>query len=439
MKIENLKMEVKEFRESKCRPNVALLKSEGAIPPELTAAIGASLSRNPATLSDRVAGIKEKTVKNIMRFFKDYGHSSIGEMGNFIFQVEGVTMLTALQIITYPRFLGQEASTRYINWKKQSHLHINGNEFEDIPKKLFGVYDDVCTELTEKFKKEGMDEKEAKPKIFDIAGGFLPTCAKTSVFVNTNIRDLIDMIVRLKALNTIETGSVANSLIKMIKEEAPNSFSEDMVIKNLTERRESILNSERLLKRNHIYKDNFVDISKFDLTGFHMNQEAWDVDSRNHEGFGDEFGVIDVYDSIAFRDLRDIWRHRVFRKAFYLPPLRKYWFDDWYTRQLPDLLRLKVYSVLGEIYNKVKSTETLVLGETLHPLLPLCAKVNFRLSGTVNHWHYFMGLRSTDKVHPNVLNYVGRTGENFKKKIHTSLIPEGRRLKTNYSIRKKDE
>jgi len=89
-------------------------------PPELQAALGATLSRDPGSIKDRLRKLlgNETTQKRIMDvFFKKYGHNSIGDMGEFMISIEGLSMMGALKAIESPLFNGQEASTRYIDFE----------------------------------------------------------------------------------------------------------------------------------------------------------------------------------------------------------------------------------------------------------------------------------------------------------------------------------
>ena len=191
--------------------------------PEAMAALGASFSRNTKRSAVeqiefflKSKGIDSKKVKeSIMEYFTKYGHGSIRDMAIVFLVFENISVLDSARLLDFARFLGQEISTRYVLQHKLANYFPNfeNPSFEDqyltkdspsvykdpsnTGEDLLSLYKEAFDSLMEEYLKS-MPEKEAKPKALDIAGSILPTSTATSVYIIANVRDLREMVLRLK-------------------------------------------------------------------------------------------------------------------------------------------------------------------------------------------------------------------------------------------------
>jgi hypothetical protein len=103
-------------------------------------------------------------------------------MGYLIFSVEGLSMKGAFYLLENQLFNGQEASTRYLDFSKMGILPVS-KEVDKLSEESMKIYRDLKEKLKKHFmENDGMLEKEAEPRAFDIAGAFLPISARTNVF-----------------------------------------------------------------------------------------------------------------------------------------------------------------------------------------------------------------------------------------------------------------
>jgi hypothetical protein len=100
----------------------------------------------------------------LAKYFVQYNHESIGDCANLTICVENVPLPVAKLIQADPLYNGQESSTRYIDFNTRLENYPEHKE----------LYTKEVTRLTEKFISEGMTEKSARIKAFDIARGILP-------------------------------------------------------------------------------------------------------------------------------------------------------------------------------------------------------------------------------------------------------------------------
>ena len=195
------------------------------INPETQATIGATLSRDPGSIESRlekIFGNKKISQRVLDVYFKKYGHNSIGDMGTVMFSIERLSMLGAFNLVEHTLFNGQEASTRYLNFGEMGFLPIN-SEIDKYSEEAFEKYRYILDFLKNKFIQEGMEEKVAEPKAFDIAGAFLPISARTNVYWYGSIRSTIEKIRELRSGND-EDREVGFAMFEVFQKVCPNSM-----------------------------------------------------------------------------------------------------------------------------------------------------------------------------------------------------------------------
>ena len=394
--------------------------------PELFAAIGASVSRNPASLKERTESLTETAKERILgRYFRDYGHNSVGEMGQIFLSVEGISMPAAWKTISFRRFAGQEASTRYIDFSDQEYVlppSMRKHEyFTHVVDSLFSTYKrvlDLCMEHFTEKSGGGLSEAEARPKAFDIAGGFLPGAAKTNVVITSDIRNLIEQGQMLRSYQEDqELHEVGDALLRTIDALCPNSVPKS-VFDN--EQQDIWKSGSALLSEKLSNTENFcvVDMECFKMRTFSSSMvgKLFQQAHRLSEEF-DHFGVIQARTPISFRSLRDVYRHRMFAKTAKIirPVILSPWlcdskenhyfeavgaFKSHFARDLFLQEIEKVNELMRGVEVEVKKQG---LSEfSLLYVMPMGVRMQVELTGGIGQWLYFLKLRSGKKVHPEV-------------------------------------
>ena len=338
---------------------IAALVSD--IDPETAAALGASLSRNPASLLSRLKNLSAEMRDRILGvFFKGYGHSSVGEMGHLFLTVEGVSMLGAMLSIFFPLFKGQEASTRYIDFRDAEYMLPerirNSKPVRGIVGTWFTLYKEITDYLTDHFEKQGVAEREIKPMVCDITGAFLPIAAKTSAVITSEIRNIIEHAWELQTYGG-EMKLIGDHLLAVVDHLCPNSVNLHEVPERMQYRSwvrgkmEQEMYAEMAL--SNLFRKGEPRITTRNLNTHGLRNflkgeppERF-VDILNAEEIG-RYGSITASAEISYRSLRDLFRHR---------PQTKLWspramvgagmvnggasagvlnFAPWYLEQMPD-------------------------------------------------------------------------------------------------------
>ncbi len=394
--------------------------------PEMFAALGATLSRDPAPLRVRFAELTLKQRDRIIgRYFRNYGHDSIGEMGHLTLAVEDVSMYGALRTIEFARFQGQEASTRYIDFSETRYLlppSLRDNtDAHDTVKGWFSQYRSVLDMLKEEFRKQGMEPKDAEPKAFDIAGAFLPLAARTSVVLTCDIRNLIEHAWEMQSyLGQGEITAIGDHLLRVINHVCPNSvkerdpaeFNTRASLRDCLKNHAFLARDERLV-RSDVPESAEAHFALFDTkrvcSPYIDNLLRLALDSRLSDDFLGRFGTIRCTGSVSMRSLRDLWRHRPYAKSFSLPAESEHVrFAGWYFDQIPSLDKRNevVHSTAGGLTMSRVYWNTFSRSQDILYFLPMGVEVFFEMNGTLDKWLYLLRLRSGVRVHPEVRTIV---------------------------------
>ncbi len=402
--------------------------------PEEVAALGASLSRSLSSMEERISKFTDpKVVKRIMGiFYRGYGHNSVGDMGNFVISFENVSMFAASIILGTRKFEGQEASTRYINFSETGYYKTGNKEIDENSEKCFKIYEKVSETTKRKLIENGMTEKEAEPAAFDIAGGCLPTSARTSVFFSGSIRTLCERLHYLENIKGIrEVTEVAELLRANLTEVIPNS-----VQPKGTETKENLVrdfNKDQKILGKTISASSTI-LKKINLKGWVKNKKLLDLSKKERISPMEHLGIIQAEGVMAFRDFRDLHRHRVFEVNEMIFSLKRFLgFDDFYCNK--DLIGDDNLRDLKELEPNSSTIENSDDYNWLYGL-PMMAKFPYVIRGSVAEFFSMFKTRSSNKVHPNVSNFLLRLVERIKIKFKI-LFPKPQKI--NYTKRAEGE
>lgn len=144
--------------------------------PDTTAMLQALVSRNPHPLDELRPD--EDLRASLRRYYIGYGHQSIGQCGWFTLMIENISMLAAKFIEHHGLFMGQETSTRYVDFSTAPFI---GDQ--NIGEQQRALYSDILAAATATHG----DKPGGKAFAFDIARcalspGFATTVAWTTNF-----------------------------------------------------------------------------------------------------------------------------------------------------------------------------------------------------------------------------------------------------------------
>jgi thymidylate synthase ThyX len=410
--------------------------------PEDLAMLQALYSRSPASVVSHLDKLKQSGSGKFMdQYYVGYGHASIGDCGSTTIFIEQVSMLVAKAIQDTPLYNGQEASTRYLDFSKQTVLDpYNHSASTAIQSRWMEIYNRTLPLLVEGLKKQypfnPADYKSEKvwnnalnARAFDIARYLLPVGTTTLLSWTTSLRAARDHLRRLKYHPLAEVRQVVETIYAKLLEKYPNSFrTTDM------ERTESARDS---YAANFAQRNNFVsveDIKKqFMPTTDDWNAiEAGNIVSRNQcvdltglktceketlsqrpQGANlpwrlESYGRYNCLFLLDFGSYRDLQRHR--NGVCQIPVIDgQFGMNPWYIQQCTDMLSTQdVDQLHKDIAAQFTAIQALsAQGISTSPLLsqylyPMGTQVLVHTSYSIPETVYIGELRSGKTVHASL-------------------------------------
>ncbi len=207
----------------------------GVPDPEIVANLQAVYSRDPRSVTSRIDILTPEGARKFMeKFYVNYGHNSIADCANLVLFFEGVPMQVAKQLQRDPRYNGQEASTRYMDFSRTDA--INSHNLEKgaaIQRRWLTFYRKNMAKLMVYISTQfPMQENEnfvtysdaVEKRAFDILRAFLPIGTPTNVSWNVNLRLAKDHLLMLTQHPDLDTRLVAQAAIKGLCELFPGTF-----------------------------------------------------------------------------------------------------------------------------------------------------------------------------------------------------------------------
>lgn len=220
--------------------------------PEVQAMLLAMYSRSYAPIAGRLPNTQESAEQHkqkLGKFYVDWGHKSVGQLGVTTVWLEGVSQLAAKAIENHALFNGQESSTRYINYGTQPSV-IPKSLDHDIQKainywqnKWTDFYNRALPVVIEKLKKDYPFEEQYKPllmvedpgyskafttwentikaRAFDKCRGFLVAGSVTNVGFMGTFDTLNDHFGEMLHHPCSEMRGIANEVLIKMKEKYP--------------------------------------------------------------------------------------------------------------------------------------------------------------------------------------------------------------------------
>ncbi|MFW5853566.1 MAG: FAD-dependent thymidylate synthase [Patescibacteria group bacterium] len=389
---------------------ILVLNTNPVINPEAEAMLQALHSRSVGGINKHLQVLAKRGADNFMStYYVGYGHKSIGDLGSASIFIEGVSMLAAKAIQDWPLYSGQEASTRYIDFTKQSFINPLKNKMgEKILENWRTFYLNGLKELQPQLKEKFPRQKNEDEKIynkaiaarsFDIMRSFLPAGASTNLAWHSNLRQFNDKLTLLRHHPLAEVKEIAEIAEKALAEAFPNSFN--------FERFEKTENYNKKMAEIYTYF-NDKQPTDFQLTTDTIDRQKlkdYEPALRQRPPKTElpkilaECGQVGFKFLLDFGSFRDIQRHRAVTQR--MPLLTTdHGFADWYLKEMGDDLAQTAKKV-------IKSQTTAIKKLTNNPLIKqYYAAMGFnttnQVTGNLSALVYLIELRSTRFVHPTL-------------------------------------
>lgn len=220
--------------------NVILL--EHTPDPERLVATAAKLCYSSSDISSLRNGLTDDKISGFIDMLVSIGHESVMEHVSFTFGIEGISRACSHQLVRHRIASYSQKSQRYVNENGFSFVTPPAiadcpeanEEFQKAVDSIQESYKKIADALTEVHKNnfiaQGLDEKAALSKAVKLANEdarfILPNACETKIVVTMNVRSLFNFF-QHRCCNRAqwEIQAVANEMLRLCKDVAPNIFS----------------------------------------------------------------------------------------------------------------------------------------------------------------------------------------------------------------------
>lgn len=392
--------------------------------PEDGAMLQALYSRSSESVETHFKKVqKAGSGKFMEKYYIGYNHPSIGDCGTITLFIENVSLLAAKAIQDTPLYSGQETSTRYIEMTNQpffSHTILGMKAF-DIQDRWLRFYKENLDQVNAHVRFQHAIKKDEsieayngaiKARTFDIMRGFLPAGILTQLSWHGNMRQIADHLIELQNHPLDELRQIGNSMMILLKEKYPTSFSRVYTKEQCDWYSRSVANSYKVFKSTD-KQTAFIDpvvinqLSSDDL--FLLNNRPRGC--KIHHSIGNKV-LFNANMTIDFGSFRDIQRHRNRLPA--MPILDdSIGFEKWYIEQLPKGVADEARMLIQHQCSEIRSLN----------IDPLLKQYYYALGFQVHHnsvypldaMVYLLEMRSGKTVHPTLRRKTHQWVQDFTK------------------------
>ncbi len=428
------------------------------------AMLGALYSRSDLGAIANIGTVKKRGSGSFMEtYYVGYGHGSIGKMGNVFISFEGVSMLFAKELQDDGLYVGQETSTRYMNFLERGFVTFSDDEGSGRELQFFerqyAIYakalDLKIAALKEEYpfvegeQSAAFYENAIKARAFDSCRALLPCGARTLVNIYGSIETVKRVLTRMigYAGSWPEVSKHAQAAYNRLQERYPHSFEElDLdVLKDRNERHTTTRDKVKELKLYH---------RSLNVVTFTGNQAETDhvIDQVNNQ-FDERpvkeplapilaaCGHVEMTARIDFGGWRDIPRHRNGISFAEIPHFNQH--ASFYAESLPlDILEESelVCSQAEQFYNFASGYMEFACSLSTELEVAYCVpmghEVNIFTSFPLDNAVYVAELRGGYTVHPTVRKWAIDLGIGIKHLFPSLPIFINYDPETKFSIKR---
>ncbi len=410
----------------------------GVPDPEVVAMLQALYSRSPKSIIERIGVLTPKGAAKFMeQFYAGYGHNSIADCGSVILFFEGVPMQVAKQLQRDPRYNGQEASTRYMDFSDA--VAINSHNLQEgarIQARWLDFYHHAQEPLKEHLRQQFPSHQDENPKAyerainarcFDVLRGLLPVGMPTNVSWSTSLRLAKDHLTLLSQSPDLDTRLVATSALNGLVERFPGTFKKGARPEKLEWLKKRLARQDVATRYREALFGELLPADQLFLNGL----ETVNIPSSERPLFLERplfteldldtnfWGRIFAEFLIDYGSFRDLQRHRALDIP--VPVLDvDLGIHPWYLDQLPPELRKQALRLIAEQTEAIRA-----LSDDRYvrqPYIPMGFRVPALVGGPLHGWVYMIELRSRTDVHPTLREVVRRIGRRLRFQLKDQLV-----------------
>lgn len=304
---------------------------------EENAAIGARFSRSKDGFKTIHDLTKKLGFKKIFSWL-EYGHRSINDMATISMYIEDISAWLAFYIwYKIPRAVGQESSTRYIDYG--SEAKVLSFEMTGMPESMRPSYSDILEVSRTKYAcaveywsrriPPNLTDKQKANFVYDRSRNYITASVLTNVRYDMTVLDWSKLIVYLKAYRLPETIQLAFMLEEKLRRIVPS------MVRHIDAQQDMIdgCSYDRSLMFINPSDEYWVTIDKNKKLGMGVTGDMYnmfgplDRHPHRYSWVGCDLSTINVdywIPRIAFAELRDLNRHRPGTKLMDMFPVSFY-------------------------------------------------------------------------------------------------------------------
>lgn len=392
--------------------------------PEVEAMLMAMYSRSYVPVQARIPSSKESVLEHkekLGKFYINYGHKSVGQLGSTTIWLEGVSQLAAKAIENHPLFNGQESSTRYIDFSNQPMVSssTDSTKWQEAFRAFYIkavplVVEKIKSEFPFSSQPEGTKQttydNTIKARAFDICRGILPAGCTTNVAFTGTFDTINDHFGEMLMHPSKEMRDIALTVLTKLKEKYPYA---SMDIEILKERNSFVTDEFFYQKLTRDISDDLVYIdstSAFSAPPTLYTRRKYETISRY---MSSKFSV-SLSGKIDFGSYRDIHRHRNGTISMECLGV-SHGFHKFYLDELPRKLSSELALLLNTYVEWYNSNKDLSIVEKQY-CTPMGYLVALEYECDLNQAVYIMELRSGKTVHQTLRLLVQDWVKSFKDK-----------------------
>lgn len=208
---------------------------------EKTIAESAKLCYSKVGIDEIDKNLDEEATENFLNMLMGFSHMSPLEHASFTFAVEGVSRTLTHQLVRHRIASYSQQSQRYVRLDSFEYIIPPQIEKNERAREIFiksmqedqeayeELVDILVTEASQKYIKEGMDEKKARKKVekqcIEDARYVFPNACETKIVFTMNVRTLLHFF-NMRCCNRAqwEIRAMAIQMLKEVKKIAPTLF-----------------------------------------------------------------------------------------------------------------------------------------------------------------------------------------------------------------------
>jgi thymidylate synthase ThyX len=405
--------------------------------PEVQAMMIAMYSRSYGPIAERLptSAEEEASLKDrLKKFYVNYGHKSVGQLGTTTIFLEGVSQLAAKAIENSPLYNGQESSTRYIDFSHQPMVHFDHYFLRETQEKFRVLYVEAVGRVQDRLRDEFpfdsldwgpspdlTDEQWAKlwetrrttyantikARAFDICRSLLPAGATTNVAFCGTFDLINDHFGEMLHHPSAEMRAIAMSVLAKLKDKYPEATPGEVKLGH----RFNYVTPEYFYPKALHRLNSYEHDSMFEFSDYMNTRDTPFFETRKkYERFPTSISSqyrVRLGGNIDFGSFRDLHRHR--NGVVLMPLLQPHsQFNQWYVDQLPDDIVERANAIMADVAGTYKTFED--VGEIdkyqLQYCLPMGLDVPVSYQCDLNQVLYLLELRTDKTVHQTLRQYM---------------------------------